>query len=1102
MPVKELSLADDPAETPFSSEVLTPWGPVAVVHGRDMTGARRFARTCRAMVDVAGTERSLGVLRLAFELLKRMENAGVPKFSIAGRSKIPFEQRDLQLPANRPAVTAAATVDDEEWQALIGKAAARYDDADALCEPRPERFMAYSDEGIAPVYRLPGRRIIAMPSRLAAHAVEVAESLLESTKTRMLTEARARDALNEASQALSAMGCTQIDDGPWFRMDEHRAVVLHLVEEGKPQTGKWLIDPSTNIRQQLTNPPAGVMYALVVIIECDLQREWNLHLDLSDSPLLAEAKPIVLPLHALVAAADLVGYSPLLLWSFSRDLQAFATCNLLFRTDMPELLGLYLIRGFPNSYPHREYAPVPCAFAGSLYNLAHRQKQRTYLFDPTRRQWAPAVCTPRNQFSKVYVTEEGPIRVIATKTARPIWLIPTGYNDEPPDRFLFELLNAIAYWLSRWSDFERDLPGWQAFPNGLPLLVSFTRNSINPIAAPKPPGTPPAAHVGLGRGMAFAILEHGSEDFLERQANDYEHFIAYALFAQLCERLGSTLDANDRLKLVFDRLLGPHERRLLMGLTGVGLDAIPVPESQSFLLRHRLRTALHEQLLAKLREQGLAHASPPETAVKDIGILHTLLLTELDRRLARLDGAATVDYILKANECLIQERAAARIALAVSGQMPAEDYRHTEELRATIAHADQTAPAVRWIAGYAWRKASAGTVAPSLGDYLELLELGHLYLNTGLFLDGYVKNQVRSPFSWCGPDAFQPVEHDFAAMMAEQQRLSESSAMRRSFHDAQSYWSLPKPPAETLPAYDDAFRDEAGMGHTDAVRTLAICIDEIAQTTLAVYNGSWSKLVSQVAARTKRPEPDIQRLLDWFTAPAKPVGRRGPWNTEHPDSLLMKPLLRSGDRLQIGARQFYHSCQYFEMLCDAGRMPGSTDRWTRAMERQRDRDATALEKTLADFLNQHPPWRARHSVSATELGYEAALGDYDVIAVHPLGDLLAIEAKALSPSLTPRRLDREWRNLFGSKGSATARHKARIEKLQAEPERIARLLGVEPKHAMEVTGVLLTPGLPASRRWAQDGMLAMSVEEFEAEIELGMPPRIWEHIQKRREEEE
>jgi hypothetical protein len=211
--------------------------------------------------------------------------------------------------------------------------------------------------------------------------------------------------------------------------------------------------------------------------------------------------------------------------------------------------------------------------------------------------------------------------------------------------------------------------------------------------------------------------------------------------------------------------------------------------------------------------------------------------------------------------------------------------------------------------------------------------------------------------------------------------------------------------------------------------------------------------------------------------------------------MILRPILRFGDaKVIIGPRQFARSCIHFVGLCSDGDMPGDTKEWKRAMAKARTRRGRLFEEDIAGLISNSASWRARPHVEIVKLGAPQELGDIDVLAIHSSGEIIVIECKDLTESLTPTRLDREWDALYNessSDKSAQTRHAARLDWVKANLRTILESLGWTPTDSMSVQAMIVTNGLAPTRRWSKRQMATYSRNELEMQLEDGDPPSLW-----------
>jgi len=102
----------------------------------------------------------------------------------------------------------------------------------------------------------------------------------------------------------------------------------------------------------------------------------------------------------------------------------------------------------------------------------------------------------------------------------------------------------------------------------------------------------------------------------------------------------------------------------------------------------------------------------------------------------------------------------------------------------------------------------------------------------------------------------------------------------------------------------------------------------------------------------------------------------------------------------------------------------------------------AFEETVADLLRKDG-WQAR-KVLMRELGASSNLGDIDVLAWKPTGEVLIVECKRLMFARTVAEIAEVCRRFRGEAVDDLAKHMRRAAWVRANPSSLERIVGFRP----------------------------------------------------------
>jgi len=106
----------------------------------------------------------------------------------------------------------------------------------------------------------------------------------------------------------------------------------------------------------------------------------------------------------------------------------------------------------------------------------------------------------------------------------------------------------------------------------------------------------------------------------------------------------------------------------------------------------------------------------------------------------------------------------------------------------------------------------------------------------------------------------------------------------------------------------------------------------------------------------------------------------------------------------------------------------------------------AFARSLADQLRKNG-WEARNEVQMTELGGSAELGDVDVLAWKPSGEIQLIECKRLQLARTVAEVAEICRRFRGEAKDELDKHVRRVNWIRANPAGLQRIVGFVPDPA-------------------------------------------------------
>ena len=101
-----------------------------------------------------------------------------------------------------------------------------------------------------------------------------------------------------------------------------------------------------------------------------------------------------------------------------------------------------------------------------------------------------------------------------------------------------------------------------------------------------------------------------------------------------------------------------------------------------------------------------------------------------------------------------------------------------------------------------------------------------------------------------------------------------------------------------------------------------------------------------------------------------------------------------------------------------------------------------FEETVADLFRKNG-WHAR-KVLMTELGTSSTLGDIDVLAWKPTGEVLIVECKHLLLARTVAEVAEVCRRFRGEVGDELVKHVKRVAWVRENPSSLESIIGFRP----------------------------------------------------------
>ena len=262
------------------------------------------------------------------------------------------------------------------------------------------------------------------------------------------------------------------------------------------------------------------------------------------------------------------------------------------------------------------------------------------------------------------------------------------------------------------------------------------------------------------------------------------------------------------------------------------------------------------------------------------------------------------------------------------------------------------------------------------------------------------------------------------------------------------------------PEFIIAFRIEFGLTPDDVLdgleQLMALAVERdsiVVETTL----GNIKKRLSADGALTSDACEAFIRTFSIFHRPDWDKPPRGfdrkdvyPWRFRRRLSSTFRPILsfgeEDGDKSFFGLGALRRGCMHLLERIECGHLPqeffDSSDmkQYIGSVSHKRGH---AFARSVAGEMRKSG-WKARHEVQMTELGAPAKLGDVDVVAWKPTGDVQIIECKRLQLARTVAEVAEICGRFRGEAKDDLDKHVQRVQWIRANPTCLQEIVGFVP----------------------------------------------------------
>lgn len=263
--------------------------------------------------------------------------------------------------------------------------------------------------------------------------------------------------------------------------------------------------------------------------------------------------------------------------------------------------------------------------------------------------------------------------------------------------------------------------------------------------------------------------------------------------------------------------------------------------------------------------------------------------------------------------------------------------------------------------------------------------------------------------------------------------------------------------------YIRAFQSEFGLTPDDAVDGFAELLELAVECDSVVVETTLGELKTRLTiARGLSPDASqaYVRTFSIFHRPAwdkPPPGFRNkdlyPWRFSRRLSATVRPILIFGeqdnDKVLFGAGALRLGFGYLLHRSESGQLPQeffTSSTMKKYIGTVNNKRGHAFARSVAEQLREGG-WQARNEVQMTELGGSAELGDVDVLAWKPSGEIQLIECKRLQFARTVAEIAEICRRFRGEAKDELAKHISRVTWIKANPGGLQRIVGFVPDPA-------------------------------------------------------
>lgn len=794
---------------------------------------------------------------------------------------------------------------------------------------------------------------------------------------------------------------------------------------------------------------------------------------------------------------------PLFLWKHARALDQLRETTRLNHTDYMDVIGLYRERNNSFYLADEEKPDLLHVPPGQKWSLIEE------LWECHNPHWAPDWDRSRsqrvvNRYDKrevpIYFPLEGPTSRaphLVEGLPRFVWVLGARPIDSDETRILSGLADAVAFWIWQATPYLGPLDGWEDFPHATlnvevdiedPEAWTAWMGGQSETAEQPDDGTAPTIEFDRDAGTVYVGFTEGLRRELERPDNEGERTLLKHLLPAFRSLINGDAEPwdDDRIEEIVDAIAPPGLKKKILLLD---VQSSPMLRGGNLPSWRPVQDADKERLLDELgvflEEQGFDEGPIPEDDRQDaLNDVVGWLYGRLQDRCAELSPDGPMEFVLAHHEALVNARAEHELLLptrrACFGASPdmqeAMKEEHMEFANAGIA--------TRFLVEYLAAQPPSGDEPLSLATYDELIALCSLIADLGFESDfmefGIVEHELHVLPSGRIGRPERPIEeaiHGFADLFVPYE--VERHADRFPDYWAEHEETGPKP--EFIEKFDRGAEDEFGVSITDQLILMVEAVNLASDAGSEPAILPRETLIGRLEEETELSRQTVEQGLDIlslearddFLTPPGPFEQREvyPWVFNRQLSFIRRPFIlrETGDHVEVlwGQRHTWACLQNLQALCSTGRLPCDSEDLRELigeMNHRRGKDYNAfIGKTVQKATDAEVKvnWDAQGRLAVDG----GPLGDIDVLVPDlEQATLYAIECKRLALARTPREIDRELEQLFGSTSleedeeatpGAVDKHTQRIEWMRNNTDEVIEMLGLDPDRDWSVEPVLL-----------------------------------------------